>query len=302
MAYQLETWTAHPSWPADGVEIATTGGVVSTYRPGKVIVANGSRLAVLAHNVTVGATPVATVVSIINKATGAITAAGSGDAAAGGISIPEIVSDGTNLFFSVYTGAGAFVLASCTIANPQLGCGGTGYPNALLYSGDDYRLGICGSMAITAHVDAALAANDIIIQNHRSSRADIDGLWCGESSFSASPLIGKSWNQGSALCLCSDGINIWIMSKLEGQKGGCRVTKYDLGKFHTHVSSVATYRQASDLAAKSYILGNLDVSVVNPLQCSMVFDGRDIWCIPESTHGTNGSGYIFRLPLALLRG
>lgn len=296
------SWGVHPDWPSDGIEICTTGGVVSTYRAGKIIVANSDSLAVLAHNITVTATPIASVVSILQKEDGMIVAAGSGDATVGSISIPDIVSDGTNLYFSTYTGAGAFELATCKVLSPTEGSGGTGYANALQYGGDDFRLGVCGNVVFSAHVDSTLVENDILMQTHRASRADLDALWAGESSLSAAPLDGRFFNQGSALALCTDGIHIWVMSSLQGQKGACRVTKYDVAKFHVAADSVATKRQALDLSPKSYILGSEAVTIVNALQCSCTFDGRDLWCVAQNTHGSVGSGIIYRLPLCVLRG
>lgn len=298
-AWDISTWDVKTGWGSTGTQITSSGSIApGLQKLDLLIMASSTRLATLNPWTTISAST-SDAISIINISTGTIVDSAAGDAptavsakASGGI-----CSDGTNVFFAAYESSTQYHLCSATIANPQTGCGGTGFPRSLTANFESNALISCGPELIVCILDRSSGtevATDEVILTFNSSAANKNEILLGQNSAST-PVLGEDLYLGRCLGGVFDGINLWLygatntnleltLIKIDAAKLSwlTAVGNEQLGDICSYFKLNSTYYTASD---------NL----------SLIFDGRDIWYIIEQRSSQTHSGEIIRFPIAFLR-
>lgn len=300
-AWKISDWSVHTGWAATGTVLPGTGPVVGGDKK-LITVANSAYLVTMnPWNSVTSASSAA--ISIINIATGVITASGAGDAptADSAYTSGGICSDGTYVFFGA-TGSTSQYLCSASISSPATGCGGTGYPKTLAANVEISTLVQCGpTMFVSLQYDSSGPSYlDTVLETHTASNVTGDYLTLGRNT-STPQYDGSTYVLYQAFSAVFDGINIWIWGCIDNlastAKSGVLV-KLDTGKLLQNDADET--RQLSDLADVFMLPPDVDIRV-NQNAGVVVFDGRDIWVNPEYRPSVTLSGKIHRLPLALLR-
>lgn len=296
-SWNVSSGSVNIGWPATGVATTTPAGFLPGVRSGMIIIADGSNLAV-GNSINAVVTSASALVSIINKSTGTLVAEGAGDCSVGA-QVLGIVSDGTVIYISGY-GPGVAEIGTCLISSPSTGSGGTGYPLDP-YSGVPSVVGAVGGMIISANTSPN-AISDVVIRTHRAERASCDSLLLGQNSYST-PVNAKNYLYSQPYNMCSDGVSIYIATKPVGQLCAINILKIDSSKlFCSSAGSVTQVRQVCDVTNSKFLIGqDVPVSTGHAEYVPIVWDGRDIWVAPQPAASSAGSGYLFRLPLAMLR-
>jgi hypothetical protein len=319
-AWTLSTWAVKSGWAATGTALTGTGsGRDSGKKFTNVIVADSTKLAVGASYVAASAASSA-VIQIVNMADGTIAASGAGDILT--TNTPKLLqgspicSDGTNVFMVVKE-ASAFdkaYLCSATIANPQVGSGGTGYP---LDVDGDFTAGTqtesylvnCGPdlNVVVKTSDTTNQTSDKLIRTFNSSTADLQAIQRGRDS-QATPLTSTGWlGCRSVRGIHFDGINVWILGSIVNLTASGKMMtaiKIDAGKLMIKSSrNTATETQLPNIARGPYYIPPNTVETTSGYNgfLQLTFDGRDIWSIVEPDNSQTNSGKIFRIPMALIR-
>lgn len=296
--WEIDTWDVRSGWAATGTNMTGTStiyGGSETYS--KIIIADDSYIAVVRKGKTVVDSSTE-LISTFLRTTGAIGTEGAGDSPASADAGVDICSDGTNLYFTTHDSTPDSYVCSATIADVTASCGGANYP---LTVAGCYGSAICsaGNKIVSAYVmSGAQVKTDIVLRTHNSTDADLDTILSGDSS-NATPLTQDEYC-GTIESMCYDGINIWMscrtsliesLVKIDAKKimirdvgAGEEKSFFDVMSGCFHVADGQTF----SAGASDY--GN---------QC--VFDGRDVWMLPENSDNDPLSGRAYRVPLALLR-
>lgn len=308
-AWDIDTWTVKTYWPAAGRALPATGNPLNAdTRPCTVIVASASRLAVV-QSATVISANTDPAISILLLSSGSITDSGAGDAPTGVSGQPcgTLCSDGLNIYFGVAHPTLNTYVCTATIADPDVGVGGgAGYP--LVHTGS-YKVYLvsCGlDLVVSTYFDATAPADtDVVIRTHHYNTAALDEIVRGQNSHST-PLDADNYLLHSPRAICFDGLNVWIY-------GGNHIAdalytthtavlvKIDVGKFCQDL--VVQNRQLPDIVSGTFMLNGRATKAWGDdhAYSSILFDGRDIFSVFDTTTGQTYSGYIFRLPRAVLR-
>lgn len=297
-SWKISDWSVNSGWAATGTALPGSAHITSV-KKGKIICASATKLATINGWNTI-ASAASAAISVITKSTGAIVASGAGDAPASTDPKDEIVSDGTNLFF-YSEGGGNYRICTATIANPQVGSGGTGYPLQHSLGSNKCALGIAGGLVVSASCAASYIAGDFAIQTHRSDYATCDEIYVGQDS-QATPLPGDDFIFDKAYDICYDGVNVWLLTRTLGQQAGAALIKIDAAKFYADNAALGVSRQVSDLTSSRFLMAQeYALSSSSSDLISLKFDGRDLWANVNPDAGGTSSGKIYRFPLALLR-
>lgn len=302
-SWLISDWSVNTGWPATGTALPTSTNWAHYNRPGKVIIANSTKLAALNSYVPITAAT-SGAISIIDKATGVIDDSGAGDAPnhANSHGWYDVASDGTNIYFPSYNGTTTnYYISTCTIADPDVGCGGAGYPLSV-GAVEPCTITNCGPNIVVSTLMADAAAEYAII-THSSATAELDRISIGQDS-SAGPVCNNTWLYELSYNAVFDGINLWFT--------GCNddanlvLIKIDSAKFTQRNNT--TVRQLNDVTNSRFIMHPRIVADVNYFvfdalitPMPVTFDGRDIWYCAANKASVTTSGYIFRLPMALIR-
>jgi hypothetical protein len=307
-SWDLTLWNVRSGWAATGTALPGTGVPTDAETAGKIIIASGTKLACTQRCVVISAAT-SDAVSIITSADGTIDDSAAGDAPTGtsAQTMGAICSDGTYVYFPV-SGGSAITICSASIANPQVGCGGTGFPRAVsgASSGEVVQ---CGSnlglmFLYYSNAGAGPASTDIAIVAFNSGGcSNLGNIEYGQSA-QATPLIGDQYIFSKVWDTVFDGINAWVFGDVEvltGTPGNFQkvAVKIDAAKFNQSNNPQVT-KQLSDIIGGRFIISP-EVQDTG-YGGGITFDGRDIWCGTEVQGSQTDSGKIFRLPLALLRG
>lgn len=299
--YRLQSWRCdtfgvNSSWPTTGCALPGSGTPPGT-KSGKVIVASATKLATM-NGWVESASSASTLISIVSKSVGTITASGAGDAPSGVYAVDTMVSDGTNVYYYA-TGTTPYCICTATIADPTAGTSGTGYPKNAY--GGACILGSAGTAIVSAVSSGAYGATDAAVKTHRADFADCDTILTGRNA-AASALAGSNYIYNKAYALCFDGINIWVAMKSNGQKAAVALLKIDMSKLLLDNRACDNQRSIPDLTNSHFLLGqDTNLTVTYFEYVNLIFDGRDLWCNVQPSASTTDSGMIYRLPLALLR-
>lgn len=293
-------WSVHTGWAATGTALTGTGDT-----DGQIFMADDDYVACLCRWTTVTAVGSAAII-IVDKTDGTFNAASSG---AGDCPTADSVepaygcSDGTNIYFLTNPGTSTdCYVCSATIANPQVGCGGTDWGTHTV-STPMYSAGIisCGKMIVSLWKrNTGQVATDVVMLTHLSSDADLGIITRGKD---AADLIGDHICYDDGLATVFDGVNLWIMTMFDNDtaaNGQYGVLKLDVAKLPA--IDVNVDWQLTDLISGNFIIVPDDnIGAGEGGYRQIVFDGRDVWAMPESNASQDNSGKIYRLPLALLR-
>jgi hypothetical protein len=305
-SWLISDWSVNTGWSATGTALPGSGTPSLGYVPASIKIVSATKLAVLNNWITVSAAS-STALSIIDSSDGSITASGAGDCPTGDSceTYPGLASDGTNVFFGTRGSTGRY-LCSATIANPQVGCGGTGYPLTIStpIAGQPNFLSQCGPNLIAAPISvySGHAITDAVLHTCNADEADLGEIVRGQNGAS-SPLPADEWFVQTIYDSRYDGINLWLACNVRDLSGSnsAAVVKIDASKLPNNASSNKTpavidiascFRVGSNVMSGDTALGRL---------MSLEFDGRDLWIVKENRPSQTDSGKIFRLPLALLR-
>jgi hypothetical protein len=301
-AWRISDWSVKSGWPSTGTALTGTG--ISSYlvRNATVIIASNTRLAVGCHWISITATSSAAI-QIINLSTGAIATSGAGDSATGYTSnqvCGKISSDGTNVFFATSKNTSNVYICSATISNAQIGCGGAGYPLDR-GAGFQCQLASCGSKCILSSVCISSDDdNDVLLNSHNDSNAILGEILRGQNS-AFTQKSGSVFLINQPKLIIFDGLHAWLLGTINTSTSNYQyaLCKIDIAKI-TMTAIGTNYRSLGDLCSGSFLISPETTRVTTDL-VSMIFDGRDIWCVIEPLASQTNSGKIFRLPLALLR-
>jgi hypothetical protein len=297
-AWDIATWDQDAGWAAvstTGTALPGSGTPTFTYR-GKVIIASPTKLATAnAWNAITASSSAA--VTILDITDGSIDASGAGDAPTGtSMEASTLCSDQTYIFFGGTTTGSACAYASCQIASPSTGSGGSNYP--LTENPATVRMVSAGPKMNIAGFSSP-QAGETYIRTLNAADADLDEVERGQNSDST-PLLDVQYIINYLDDVCFDGLNLWMLGQVTnnaGQEQKCLV-KVDTGKLSLFTTNVR--RSLNDLVNASFIVSP-ETNETAGSEGRCVFDGRDIWCIIEKRASQNNSGKIFRLPLALFR-
>jgi hypothetical protein len=296
-AWDISSWNVKTGWPATGTALAGTGATAhSASRQSKVIVADSSNLAVACAWTTVAAVG-DPAIQLFLLSDGTAVRDGAGDCTNTYFPTSDIVSDGTNIYFTATKGIGGNVVILCTatIADLTAGLGGS-YPLTLNTINEDMaRICMVGTDSVVSVTSgAAFAAGTEILRTHESATAALAEYVLGQDSQAVAVSATTFMINENCFSTCFDGVNFWALTQSDNQ---ATLIKTDVGQLFNR--NITDKRQWSDISS-SYVLfkGNLQLSPYNKI----VFDGRDIWSIADPRASQTDSGKIFRLPLALLRG
>lgn len=299
-AYAVADWSVKAGWPATGTQLPGVAPLTGDH-PGtpnltdRIIVADNTNLATLNSWVPI-ANANSPAVSIVTLAAGAVSNDGAGDVTVVGAAVYAcggLASDGTNIFFTTYdTTPVNGEIASCTIANPSVGSGIAGFPQALPANP---IIGWCQELIYDGTYLYA-----VVYDHDGTNRL---GLWwhslnVGAGAFKyISNTAAEKYND--ARFAAFDGSKLWIQT--ERIVGG--VIYISLLGVHTDMLSFTSPDVATGLSeagAVSYqfedVFEGNDVSVLNTGRCA--FDGDSVWMIMDRRASQNQSGHIRRLPRA----
>ena len=298
-SYRLSDWTVNVAWPAAGTTLAAGVALPSALEcRDRVIFANDTTLACL-NSWVAAAAAASRAIETVDVATGAVVAFGAGDIVGGAnyrATGRNLCSDGTNLFYTSYELGGATVAQVCsaTIANPQVGCGGVGWPVT--------------SALGTRHWTIATDGTSVYMFEHNATTGYITMIRGDATAafiFTTSNLISNTTNGFVYPHQATfDGHNIWLMAwsteaGLNDGAGGyvSFAIKIDPGLMSWADASLGV--AVCDRTIRS-------VDALGPEQhpqwetCSALFDGRDMWFAPDpNAHAA--TNYIWRIPRVMVR-
>ncbi len=306
--YQIQSWlrsdwSVNTGWAATGTALPGSGA--GSFGGVRIGFASSTKLATVNSWNAVSAASSAAI-SIIDITDGTIDASGAGDCPTGDSAkaVSKFASDGTNIYFGA-SGSTSGYVCSATIANPQVGCGGSGYPYSMTTPAAGYPIApvACGAVvALGIYVGSGWAATDSVIQSCTASAAFTGKITRGQNS-AGTPVTGDKWVMRIVHDARFDGINLWLVGDIDNLSSGvsCCVVKIDVAKLQANsLSDVAP--QLGDVASVFKISPvNASSSSASLRPMSIELDGRDIWVIKENRASQTDSGKIFRLPLAQLR-
>lgn len=296
--FHVQSWdvfnkTVNSSWPATGTALPGSGNISAPY--GKIIVANSTNLATANVWNTISAAT-SDAITIINKASGAIVDSAAGDAPTGVSAFAEssLCSDGTNIYFLAQHGSSTNTyVCSATIANPQVGCGGSNFPLTTTYA-DRATICACGPNLIVSVYGTAGSETEVKLRTHNASDADLEIIETGTSSATSS-LTGDQTHLYNAYRSVFDGLHLWIYGTIDGANAPQCVMKIDVAQLM--LKDISGNRMLSDLNTTTFIIENDGALLfAGHHYVGITYDGRDIWC---SSAGTTD---LFRIPLANIRG
>lgn len=301
-AWNISSWDVKTGWPATGTALSGTGnGALTTdCRDSKVIIADNDNLAVSCGWVSVTATGDAAI-QLISRDDGSSVRNGAGDCTLGGTYSPceDIVSDGTNIYFTATTGSGV-ILCTATIADLTTGTGGTAYPASITdgVSETHARLCMIGSEVLVSVLSGGNpVAGTEVLHTHKASDATMGDLVLGQDC-QATPMSGEKLLMNTdCYSICFDGISVFALTNPDNN-GGIAVVKTDVGRLES--CDVNTDRQWTDLAS-AYLLANDDSAMYGGVYQKIVSDLRDVWAIADPQASQTHSGKIYRIPVTLLR-
>ena len=300
-AWKISDWSKHTGWPSTGTVLPGTGTLVGMGGGKRIIIASATKIVTMNSWVTVTAASSAAI-SIIDIAAGTITASGAGDCPTGDScqSSGGICSDGTNVFFAAFGNAGAsHYLCSAQVAAPATGCGGTGYPDNVGSNNAIQSLVQCGpDLFVSVRLHTTPSASHIPIKTHSASNVNGDGLILGQSS-APTPTGGDKYVLYKGIDTVFDGINFWVYGYIKNYASAYTGVALRISAAEMMQAMHNIERQLSDIADVFYVTPDSPVVVGDVGK--IVFDGRDIWVIPEYRASQTLSGQIRRLPLALIR-
>lgn len=290
-AWDISTWDVKGGWPATGR--ALTGVGTRTTNAGKDIAVVDSTYLAVCNSWTAQSTSATACVELLQLSDGVIDDAGAGDMGSG-YSAQTVASDGAYLYV-IADNAGSVQLATLTISDLTTGSGGTGYPLAI-GSNTNTKVVSCGSLIVTADGSDGAGASDIVIRVHNSSDAVLSYVLRGQNA-SGTPVTGDKYIYKSCTDITYDGVNVWFTSTVDNLSGGgdsVAVFKIDVGKLFPYLTD--RYMNISDLTG-CILATPVTESTWNPT----CFDGRDLWFLTNKGALGTYSGYMHRVPLALLR-
>lgn len=297
--YRIQSWqcsdmTVNLGWAATGTALPGSGAPGGQARMIVASLAN-SKLATINPWITISAAS-STAVSIIDSTDGTIDASGAGDCATGVSAVAKngLASDGTNVYFF---GEGTTpYLCSATIANPQVGTGGAGYPDALSASYTINGMVAAGNI-IYSFIDPnnTISAAAVVVQVSQDTNSAITTVARGTDSAGNNSEYEFFEYPSSAVF---DGLNVWFLGTVNNSADVPVLVKME----HAQVSESAGKHGVPDVC-KSWNVHPGDATPLADINDShIVFDGRDVWAIIETTSGASFSGGIYRFPMALQRG
>jgi hypothetical protein len=110
--------------------------------------------------------------------------------------------------------------------------------------------------------------------------------------------VGDKWILKACQYLTYDGINLWITSRVDNTSGtdSVALVKIDSAKLWRLTVDTGVRRSLAELTP-SVFATPVELKTDSPT----TFDGRDVWAISNTDASGTTSGYINRLPLALIR-
>jgi hypothetical protein len=298
-------WSVRSGWAATGSALTGTGNGPGQ-RDGEIFIADDDYLACLCGWNTVSAVGSAAIIIVdITDGTFAAGTSGAGDCpTADSANAAYGCSDGTNIYFQASgTTSTDSYYCSATIANPQAGCGGTGYPLTVSNPMSSHGIACCGAAIITMWGRATgEVSTDNVLLSHTSGDVDLDIIIRGQNA-AATPLIGDEYIVEDFYASVFDGINLWMLVKFDNElttNGQFAVLKLDVAKISLY--DVNQSRQMEDIISGVFFIAPENAIGVGESEIhALAFDGRDIWAMCENAASQDLSGDVYRLPLALLR-
>lgn len=302
-SFACNGFAVNGGWPATGraltaQAVAPAGNYLYRHT---VCFANTTTLAVTQPWVAIAAaaTPA---VQLVAVGDGSIGLAGAGDSPTGTIyALGPVTSDGTNLYFLTFNGTNSYI-CSATIANPQVGGGGTNYPFTV--TATPYSEGVCirhiGSQIVSSFYDpsanqnmfyisspgeayvgsiAAAGGSNLILS--RAGHFDFDGRYIWAHG------ISKMGVERRTAVFCID------TSMIQNGNAG---DPYDV-----EITDAYCIRHIYALTDDDLTLNASGIIV--PVFGRVLFDGRDIWVIGDPQPSVTGwSGYIWGVYKAGMKG
>jgi hypothetical protein len=253
----MSDWSVRVGWPAGGYTTPCDQVL------GDLIIADSTRIAI--------ATTAAIGVHFVYRADGTSAGSGDGDYASGSTDVAAIASNGTYIFILTDNR-----LCSVSIANPTIGCGGTGWPYTLPFDDDGLYLAAAGRYVVCT--SAQLDGSDPYYGRILLSTTDRAG----------EAIISEEDTVFGALAFC-DSI---LLSRCERSsstfigKIPIHCARYESGGVPTEV--LVTARQLEEY---HFDIGSIAIST--PVQ-NMRWDGRDLWIGGISSSGTDYSNKVYR--------
>jgi hypothetical protein len=297
-AWNISSWDVKSGWSSTGTALSGSG-TRSTTDGKDILIVSSTHLAVAeSWTASVAATPATKCIELLTLAAGTIPAgasgAGQGDLGATGYNVKTMASDGVAILFIADDGTNV-ILGTATLADLTAGTGGTGYPLSL-GTDTDTKIIACGYLFITANGFSVpgFAATDIVLRAHTRSDATRDTIERGRNSASSAK-VGDKWIFEHATDLTYDGLNLWITAQVNNATtDGVALVKIDIAKIWE--SDTDEVKQIND------ITNSIFATPIEPASYTpTTFDGRDIWFITNQAASGTLSGYVYRLPMALIR-
>lgn len=276
--WDIDGWNVKSGWAATGYAISGTGLGVSALDYGDICIADGTYVATTSPWVTI-VNSLSDAISLFAMAGGGATGsnAGAGSASAG--SAHRLTSDGTNIYFTTYTNAKVHKAA---IANLEA------VPADYPYNGANSCMDILsiGKMIVTTstHADTLVFSNDVEEELCTAATGDT-----------------RKINTSGVMEF--DGLNLWVRgSVLINAVGQQAVFKVAINNASYQATGVpGTSPAAEDLVKEAFIFDPDNYTIAWSEESPMCFDGRDIYLVAERRAGQTLSGYIYRIPKAILR-
>lgn len=282
-AFDVSTWSVKSGWAATGVSMGTqTAGSNPNYLGKMIISIDQTRLCI-------GRWIDGQQLAYISKSNGSILSTGDGDATLTDYEPRALCTDGKYVYAVFIEGdpGATSYLVSASIANIDVGCGGTGWPKNIGAASDTWP----ASIACAQDRVACVTENGTYVTLYGKNGNDY------QIEFNGSLL---SFGQ-----LFSDGINIYAEGyiKLHATASTKQaIFKLSIGGFlseswGTSIKTVSMYSDEFKFL-KYYIWDDIANYGTFGIVDGMDFDGNDLWklCDPSS----NFPGKVIRIPNVLI--
>jgi len=294
-SYLISDWSANTGWAATGVASSDTGNGL-----GDIFIADSTHLCIVQEWVTINAaTDDGLALHLLSD--GTFVRGGGGDSPGGDPSEAQhACSDGTNIYFVSEGGGGDSYVCSATIADLEAGLGGN-YPLTVTNSVKGRICNVGGFIAST-HSVSTYAEGDFVFFTHSATDPDLQYF---ERGASQNGIDGKYFIMKRIQDIIYDGINIWILAKVENGAGANDdqqvLIKVDAAKLSITDTAAGSIVAMDDISSVFVVNAGGSTGVNDDEQIKGTFDGRDVWINIEPRASQTYSGYLYRLPLALLR-
>lgn len=299
--WQISDWSVRTGWAATGTNMGSTS-TITAQRCAKIFIADDDFVCCVRGGKAVVDSSTE-IMSMFDRTDGSIDSEGAGDCPATFYPAWQAAcSDGTNIIFGANDATPDSRICSATIADLTAGTGGANYPLTMagytVYSMICIGNGLCVSSYLT---NGGQANTSTVLRTHNASDADLDVIISGDSCH-ATPITQATYC-GTPSAMCYDGINLYIASRGTNAGGNSthNITKIDAQKLMGRDVDAGEERSFFDIITGVYNIADGMTFGSSSYLYSTVFDGRDVWTIPDSTASADTSGRVYRLPLALFR-